>query len=280
MENIQNTLLLDNDKITEMGVSVFEVSDLPARKIPIVSPHYIISVCHSGSIDVEYESSSFQYFPHDMAIVYPNHALIAHRVSPDYRATLVVVSADIYARMGRINFSDTRFSYEVQPHFHLTESQYEDVLSFIDAIRRTASLNMKNRIEILMTSIDILSQAVDFFRNTSSITATVPNKSLSYRFYNAVFENCHQQRNVQFYAQFFHLTPKYFSKVIQLQTGHTAGYWIQHFVVLRSKHILTYEPDISIQSIADRFNFPDQASFCRYFKRVTGMSPSQYRAGK
>jgi AraC-like DNA-binding protein len=43
--------------------------------------------------------------------------------------------------------------------------------------------------------------------------------------------------------------------------------------------MLTYEPDVSVQVISDRFGFPDQASFCRYFKRGTGLSPTQYRAG-
>ena len=278
MENEKNAFLLDDEKIVEMGVSVFEVTNVPGRNKPFVTPHYIISVCHSGSIDVEYDINRTEYRPHDLAIIYPQHTLIAHKVSPDYRATLIAVSAEMYAKMGRFNFSSNRFVYEQLPHFHLTDSQYDDMVSFIDTIRRITCLDIKSREDIVVSAVYILSQIVDFFHDATVGTVGASNKSLSNRLYNAIIENCKQHREVQFYARLFHLSPKYFSQVIQQQTGHTASYWIQRFVILSAKQMLTYEPDASIQAIADHFGFPDQASFCRYFKRSTGMSPKQFRS--
>ena len=35
---------------------------------------------------------------------------------------------------------------------------------------------------------------------------------------------------------------------------------------------------LSLKEIADRYNFPDQSFFGRYFKKHTGMSPKEYRA--
>ena len=277
MKNEKNESFIDDGKIVEMGVSVFEVTDVPGQNKPFVSPHYIISVCHSGSIDVEYDVNRVEYHPHDLAVIYPQHTLIAHKVSPDYRATLIAVSAEMYAKMGRFNFSSNRFVYEQLPHFHLSDGQYEDIVSFIDTIRRITRLNLKSREDIMASSVYILSQIVDFFHDTAVGPASSTNKSLSNRLYNAIIENCKQHRDVQFYAHLFHLSPKHFSKVVQQQTGHTAGYWIRYFVILAIKQMLTYEPDVSVQVIADRFGFPDQAAFCRYFKRGTGMSPTQFR---
>ena len=277
MEIAKDDTLLDDGKIVEMGVSVFEVTDVPGQNKPFVSPHYIISVCHSGSIDVEYDINRTEYHPHDLAVIYPQHTLIAHKVSPDYHATLIAVSADLYAKMGRFNFSSNRFVYEQLPHFHLTDEQYDDVMSIIEALRRITRLNLKSREDIKASSVYILSQVVDFFHDTSVGSAGDSNKSLSNRLYNAIIENCKQHRDVQFYARLFHLTPKYFSKVVLQQTGHSASYWIQHFVILAAKQMLTYEPDASVQAVADRFGFSDQAAFCRYFKRGTGMSPTQFR---
>ena len=277
MENTPDVSLSDDDKIVEMGVAVFEVTDVPGQNKPFVSPHYIISVCHSGWIDVEYDINRTEYHPHDLAVIYPQHTLIAHKVSPDYHATLIAVSAEVYAKMGRFNFSSNRFVYEQLPHFHLTDEQYDDVMSIIEALRRITRLNLKSREDIKASSVYILSQVVDYFHDTSVGSAEASNKSLSNRLYNTIIENCKQHRDVQFYARLFHLSPKYFSKVVQQQTGHSASYWIQHFVILAAKQMLTYEPDASGQAVADRFGFPDQASFCRYFKRGTGMSPTQFR---
>ena len=276
MEIAKNEILLDDEKIVEMGVSVFEVTDVPGQNKPFVSPHYIISICHSGCIDVEYDVNRVEYHPHDLAVIYPQHTLIAHKVSPDYHATLIAVSAEMYAKMGRFNFSSNRFVYEQLPHFHLSDGQYEDIVSFIDTIRRITRLDLKGREDIMASSVYILSQIIDFYHDTSVGTGGT-SKSLSSRLYNAIIENCKQHRDVQFYAHLFHLTPKHFSKVVQQQTGHTAGYWIRYFVILAIKQMLTYEPDVSVQVIADRFGFPDQAAFCRYFKRGTGMSPTQFR---
>ncbi len=281
MEKSKEVFMLDEGKIVEMGVSVIDVNGIPKSNKPYISPHYIISVCHSGSTDVEYDSNYEKFTAHDLAIVYPHHSLISHKVSPDYHATLIVISADVYAKMGRLNFSSNRIVYEQLPHFHLTDSQYEDLLSFIETLRRISRLDLPSKEDIMASSIYILTQIVDFYHDTSvGATKSASSNKLSNRLYNAIIENCQQHRDVQFYAKLFYLTPKYFSSVVKEQTGHTAGYWIQHFVVLRAKQMLTYEPNVSVQDIADRFHFPDQASFCRYFKRGTGMSPSQYRTGK
>ena len=278
MNNEKNRTLLDEDKIIKMGVSIFEVNGIPGDNRPYVSPHYVISVCHSGSCEVEYDANPAKFLPHDLAIIYPQHTLVTRHVSPDYRATLIAVSAELYAKMGRLNLSNHRFAYEQLPHFHLTESQYEDIVSFIDTMRRFIRLDIKSREDIMISSIYILSQIVDFYHDTAVGNTASVNKNLSNRLYNAIIENCQQHRDVQFYAKLFYLSSKYFSSVVKEQTGHTAGYWIQHFVILRAKQMLMYEPDASVQVIADRFGFPDQASFCRYFKRGTGLSPTQYRA--
>ena len=236
-------------------------------------------MCHSGCLEAAYDSANVQFHPQDLAIVYPMHTLVVHRVSSDYHATLIAVSSELYTKFGKLFFSDKRSVYERIPHFHLADSQYDDMMSFADAIRRITRLNIKSREDITRGCLYLLSQIIDFFHDTAFATMGDATKSLSNRFYNAIIENCHLHRDVWFYARLFHLSPKYFSKVIQQQTGHNAGHWIQHFVILHAKQMLTYNADVAIQAIADRLGFSDQASFCRYFKRGTGLSPTQYRAG-
>ena len=53
--------------------------------------------------------------------------------------------------------------------------------------------------------------------------------------------------------------------------------WIDSYVILEAKTLLKYS-DMSVQEIAYALNFPNQSFFGSYFKRNTGMSPSQYRA--
>jgi AraC-like DNA-binding protein len=45
---------------------------------------------------------------------------------------------------------------------------------------------------------------------------------------------------------------------------------------LESKDIASDRPDLSVQQISDHLGYADSPSFCRFFKRKTGITPSEY----
>jgi AraC-like DNA-binding protein len=75
----------------------------------------------------------------------------------------------------------------------------------------------------------------------------------------------------------FHLSPKYFSTLIKQETGISAGEWIDRYVTLQAKELITRCRNHTIQQIADDLGFCEQASFSRFFKKQTGMTPTEYR---
>ena len=60
---------------------------------------------------------------------------------------------------------------------------------------------------------------------------------------------------------------------------HSAKEIIDSTVAARLKYELSYTAK-SIQEIADEYNFPSQSYFSRYFKRLTGVTPSDFRKGR
>ena len=86
-----------------------------------------------------------------------------------------------------------------------------------------------------------------------------------------------QQRSVGFYAGQLNLTPKYLTTLIKRISGLSVSEWIDNYVIIEAKTLLKYST-MSIQEIAYYLNFPNQSFFGSYFKRNTGMSPSQYKA--
>lgn len=83
-------------------------------------------------------------------------------------------------------------------------------------------------------------------------------------------------RGVKFYADKLCLTPNYMSGVIKDYTGKTAMEWVNDFVIVEAK-IMLKDTDCSIQEVADRLNFSDQSTFGKYFKKIVGVGPKQYR---
>ena len=80
-----------------------------------------------------------------------------------------------------------------------------------------------------------------------------------------------------FYARQLCITPKYLTTLIKRISGLSVSEWIDNYVIIGAKTLLKYST-MSIQEIAYYLNFPNQSFFGSYFKRNTGMSPSQYKA--
>jgi AraC-like DNA-binding protein len=96
------------------------------------------------------------------------------------------------------------------------------------------------------------------------------------RFFNLVQENFREHRNVGFYADRLCLTPKHLSRVVRDNSGASAGEWIDNYVATEAKTLLK-SANMTVKQICDELNFPSQSFFGRYFKRIVGVSPIEYR---
>lgn len=88
-----------------------------------------------------------------------------------------------------------------------------------------------------------------------------------------------KERKVLYYADKLHLSASYLSTVIKRVSGKTAAEWIDDYVILEAKALLK-STKLTIQQISDELNFSSQSFFGKYFKRITGLSPKEYREKK
>ena len=85
-----------------------------------------------------------------------------------------------------------------------------------------------------------------------------------------------QERSISFYADRMCLTPKYLSTIIKDVSGKHGMQWIDEYVTLEAKALLR-NSDLSVKQVSDQLNFPSQSMFGRFFKKMTGYSPKQYK---
>jgi len=71
------------------------------------------------------------------------------------------------------------------------------------------------------------------------------------------------------------ITPKYLNTVVREVKGISASQIIANAVIMEAKSRLKSSTD-TVQQIAISLNFPNQSFFTKYFKRNTGMTPSEY----
>ena len=82
--------------------------------------------------------------------------------------------------------------------------------------------------------------------------------------------------SVAYFADKACLSPGYFGDLIRKETGLTAQYYIQQHILALSKQLLL-DPSQSISQIADRLGFQYPQHFSRFFKKLAGMTPKEYR---
>ena len=134
------------------------------------------------------------------------------------------------------------------------------------------------RMDILQTFLLSLMEMLHVFRyGTSDRRLHMRHNSLSRRFHDAVIKHCHEHHDVAFYAEYFNLTPKYFSSLIRSETGHSASHWISIYVVSQAKMLMRTQTNATLQQIGNMLGFTEQSNFSRYFKRETGLAPEVWR---
>ena len=96
------------------------------------------------------------------------------------------------------------------------------------------------------------------------------------RFIQLVSQHCAEQHQIRYYADHMCLTERYLSTIIRQTSGVTAKEWIDRALITRIKVELMHT-DKSIAQIADELHFPNPSFFSKYFKRITNLTPLEYK---
>lgn len=102
------------------------------------------------------------------------------------------------------------------------------------------------------------------------------NEEIFEAFIELLTRNEATERNLAYYADKIGITSNYLSKIVKEYTGRTAIEWIDEYVIFEAKTMIKHT-QYTIQEIAYKLKFPSQSFFGKYFKRLTGMSPKQYK---
>ena len=270
-------LELNQQKIKEEGIVVLDnVRGLPYGKEPFVSPDYVICIGQRGRIDLTFDSIPDMSEERTVAVIFPNHSLREVSKSDDYLATLIVIDASMLNDpMGRI-IEQLRYRYDTNPCIKLDRHEYRMIMNIVELMQETSRLNLAERRMLHMRQMEFLLRLLNLYRNVK-LHEPDEAKRVSNQFHSHLSQHFLHHRDVTFYAGLACLSPKYFSDIVKQETGHSAAYWIHTRVVIEARMLLHTRHDLSIQAVADMLGFDDQATFSRYFRRETGLSPSEFR---
>lgn len=96
------------------------------------------------------------------------------------------------------------------------------------------------------------------------------------RFMQLVSENIRTQHEVLFYASQLCITPKYLSEICKAKTGKKAKEIISALLLRAIKTDLLIS-GLTVKELAARYGFANQSSMGKFFRKMTGLSPLNYR---
>jgi len=85
-----------------------------------------------------------------------------------------------------------------------------------------------------------------------------------------------EHHDIAFYASKLHISTVYLSRVVRQVTGRTVVDYINQMLLMEASFLLK-SSNLSITQIADKLHFADTPSFSKFFSRLNGISPKEYR---
>ena len=192
-------------------------------------------------------------------------------------------------RIGRRGYRDADILAVRVAMLFFRQNNIRQTLSFLETsmgVRMTVGMKdvpsesvVSRRSKVLASTLDVFSQLVDEYRfaNVGKAMREKPHELIFSRFCASIATLYCESKEVRFYAEQQHLSPKYFATVIKNETGIRAADWIANYVIIQAKEMLRHHRAMSIQQISDALGFSDQSTFSRYFKSHVQITPSEYR---
>lgn len=260
-------------------------SQMQVFRFPCRIDAFIIGVGTEGETSVSFNLHEFKLKKDSIFIFTPKNVLQVNS-QQYFKADVIAISPDFMRRINIDIKNMTLFlKFVKNPALTLTPEESRSMRGMIAQIER------ETRGPETHFSFDIVSGLIaatiykvgdimyHYLAEHPEEQNNSHNRAEEYfkQFTHLLGEHFREERSVGFYARQLCITPKYLTTLIKRISGQSVSEWIDNYVILEAKTLLKYST-MSIQEIAYYLNFPNQSFFGSYFKRNTGMSPSQYKA--
>ena len=259
-----------------------EIHGYPVTGMDVVFPHVILLLCLRGSARVMFDMQEIAIEKNDFGILMPGHISRRIACSEDYTYARVFISAEMISELKTHAFSHDFEKFNYAPHCHLTDVQANRVMALLELLEAIASHDLNDlqlRRQMLLSHLAVGYEFINYYRREQDTQWAKSHSATLYtQFCDLVVEHYKENRNVYYYAGLLDYEPRYFSKVFrQYSNGLSPSEWIQQYVATQAKLIMDMDPKQTVKETAYQLGFPTTANFCRYFKRVTGIYPQEYK---
>lgn len=177
------------------------------------------------------------------------------------------------------------FSYNANEALHLSEQERKVVIECINNVAEELRhpIDKHSRSLIIDTMKLLLDRCIRIFMTASSLQGKMPTTICWLRFelllnnyYHSALPTSKGIPTVQYCADQLCLSTNYFSDLVKKETGMSAIKHIQQKIMdIAKERIMNTQKSIS--QISDEMGFQYPQHFTRWFKKMEGCTPNEYR---
>ncbi len=282
IKRILNQDILNQESVTSAGEDFFILDNprfISTGSFPFRNDWLIATLCESGGASGVIGLREYHVEEGGFIIILPGQVIAKSELSDDFKGKILLMSK---------RFSDTldigrtltlTASIEQRPYYQFSKEAIDITRTYLSSCK--AMIRLDGERPIIWDILRLLTRA--YFLGAGPRLKTKDDSS-SHSEYNVLTENFlalvereyREHRQLEYYASALNRSVKYLSRHIKEETGVNATDWVDKCVIMDAEAQLLSTKN-TIQEISASLGFPSQSFFGKYFKRVTGMSPSEYR---
>lgn len=250
---------------------------------PIRIDHFIIILVTNGSITLRLNLISHEVKKNGLILISPN---VIHECTKETDCTFTGIGfiPDFFLEAGlnkKHAEAFTFFSAQHDPFFQLNDEESEELLKMLLVLRSKDGLETAHpfKEELIHHGFNLfmfeLAATARKYRGSNNLKMT-RKEEIMMSFLKLLPHHFKEERSVQYYASQLFVSPKHLTKTVKELTNKTCSEFIDEMVIIEAK-VLLNDRSLSVANIADYLHFSDQFFFSKYFKNLTGLTPTQFR---
>ena len=250
---------------------------------PMRCSHLVMVLCKGGEVSIEINYVNYTLKAGGFLSVHPLDIVCLKSGSDDFCCDALMLPSSAFTPIfGELNLA--HYDYVKRNPLIYFSSEFFDYMKQSFELIKTArnlvsydnfeKIVVKNVASMFYVQQQYYSSSDDCNLNFREYVSR--KKELFRKFIKSVMDSHSLSREVLYYANELGVSCGYLNEVCNEISHHSAKEIIDSAVAARLKYELLYTAK-SVQELADEFNFPSQSYFSRYYKRLTGMTPTEFR---
>lgn len=247
------------------------------RHTPLLINDYRMGVVLQGELHVRMNLIEHRIKAGTMVFIGPGTIVEPISITPDVHIIGLALFRDLPFSVGRV---PTLFNGSVRDcRIVPGEQQLTLVRQLIECLWLTVHAQPFSQPTFNALAAALMQLYNDIYsRDVEQQEGTTHGTDIFNRFIQLVNKYSRQEHKLAYYADRMCLTQRYLGSVVREVSGATAKEWIDRAIVTEAKVMLRHS-DKPMSQVADELHFPSPSFFAKFFRRITGQTPAEYRDG-